>query len=99
MYGRNGFLYRHGGYWWDGAAWHRPSQVVDRAFEGYDARPVRDALTVTATDLLANPGLPGNAWVAKIAGFTALDGSLPHWQDHLALWAASRQPGSRPLDR
>ncbi|MBP8533263.1 Lrp/AsnC ligand binding domain-containing protein [Streptomyces sp. MK37H] len=35
----------------------------------------------------------------KIADFTALKEPLPHWRDHLALWAASRQPGSLPLDR
>ncbi|MFJ6810941.1 hypothetical protein ACIQRK_33930 [Streptomyces anulatus] len=99
MYGRNGFLYRHGGYWWDGTAWHRPSQVADRAFESYDARPVQDALTLTAADLLTRPGTPGNARVAKIADFTAPEGPLPQWHDHLALWAASRRPGSLPLDR
>ncbi|GAA0902858.1 MULTISPECIES: hypothetical protein [Streptomyces violaceusniger group] len=99
MFGRNGFLYRHGGYWWDGAAWHRPGQVVDRAYEGYDARPVEDAVTVTAADLLARPGEPGNARIMKIADFTAPEEPLPHWHDHLALWAASRRPGSLPLDR
>ncbi|MFD0449425.1 hypothetical protein ACFQ10_54915 [Streptomyces indonesiensis] len=92
MFGRNGFLYRHGGYWWDGAAWHRPGQVVDRAYEGYDARPVEDAVTVTAADLLARPGEPGNARIMKIADFTAPEEPLPHWHDHLALWAASRRP-------
>ncbi|MEU9488012.1 hypothetical protein AB0D83_30970 [Streptomyces decoyicus] len=99
MHGHNGFLYRHGGYWWDGAAWHRPSQVVDRAYEGYDARLVKDAVTVTAADLLARPGAPGDARIAKIADFTAPEEPLPHWRDHLALWAASRPPGSLPLDR
>lgn len=99
VFGNNGFLYRHGGYWWDGTVWHRPSQVLDRAYEGYDARPVQDATSVTAADLLALPGGPGNAHIAKIANFTAPDEPLPHWQDHLALWAAQRRPGSLPLDR
>lgn len=99
MFGRNGFLYRHGGYWWDGTAWHRPSQVVDRAYEGYDARPVKDAVTVTAADLLHHPADPGNARIAKIADFTAPKEPLPQWRDHLALWAASRRPGSLPLER
>ncbi|WP_405969048.1 hypothetical protein OG496_00540 [Streptomyces sp. NBC_00988] len=99
MYGHNGFLYRHGGYWWDGAAWHRPGQVVDRAYEGYDARPVKDAVTVAAIDFLARPVEPGNARIAKIADFTAPKEPLPHWREHLALWAASRRPGSLPLDR
>ncbi|WP_053164289.1 hypothetical protein [Streptomyces noursei] len=35
----------------------------------------------------------------KIADFTAPTEPLPHWHDHLALWAASRQPGALPLDR
>ncbi|MFE5053058.1 hypothetical protein ACFRAI_43205 [Streptomyces sp. NPDC056637] len=99
MFGHNGFLYRHGGYWWDGTAWHRPGQVVDRAYEEYDARPVKDAVTITATDLLARPGEPGSARIMKIADFTALEDSLPNWVDHLALWAASRGPGSLPFDR
>ncbi|MFD3920246.1 hypothetical protein [Streptomyces sp. NPDC058595] len=99
MFGRNGFVYRHGGYWWDGTAWHRPSQVVDRAYEGYDARPVQDAITVTAADLLAHPGEAGNARIAKIADFTAPEEPLPHWHDHLALWASSRRPDSLPLAR
>ncbi|MFE5841995.1 hypothetical protein ACFQ7N_10150 [Streptomyces niveus] len=98
-FGRSGFLYRHGGYWWDGTAWHRPGQIMDRAYEGYDARPVQDATTVTAAGILAHPGRPGNARIAKIADFTAPEEPLPRWQDHLALWASSRRPGSRPLDR
>ncbi|MFE4800915.1 hypothetical protein ACFRFL_39455 [Streptomyces sp. NPDC056708] len=99
VYGYSGFLYRHGGYWWDGTVWHRPSQVVDRAFERYDARPVQDAITITAADLLSHPGTPDNARVAKIADFTALKEPLPNWRDHLALWAERRLNSSKPLDR
>lgn len=99
MFGRNGFLYRHGGYWWDGVAWHRPNQVMDRAYEGYDPRLVTDALTVTAADLLTCPGSPGNAQIATIADFIAPEEPLSHWRDHLALWAASRRPDSLPLDQ
>ncbi|MFE7331909.1 hypothetical protein ACFU8W_44925 [Streptomyces sp. NPDC057565] len=99
MYGHSGFLYRHGGYWWDGTAWHRPSQVVDRAFERYDARPVQDAITVTAADLLSHPGTPDNARVAKISAFTASKEPLPNWRDHLALWAERRLHDSKPLDQ
>ncbi|MGW7788037.1 hypothetical protein [Streptomyces tricolor] len=72
---------------------------MDRAYEGYDARPVEDAVTVTAAALLAHPADPGNARIAKIADFTAPKEPLPHWRDHLALWAASRRSGSLPLDR
>ncbi|GAA2445251.1 hypothetical protein [Streptomyces macrosporus] len=99
VYGRSGFLYRHGGYWWDGTAWHRPGQVVDRAFERFDPRLVDDAITITAADLLARPGTPDKAWIAKIADFTASKEPLPNWRDHLALWAQRRPQDSRPLDR
>ncbi|MBZ6093458.1 hypothetical protein KVH02_34925 [Streptomyces olivaceus] len=99
MYGGNGFLYRHGGYWWDGTRWHRPQQIVDRAYEGYEARVVEDAVTVTAIDVLAGPATSHTARVAKIADFTALKEPLPHWREHLALWASRRKPGSLPLDR
>lgn len=101
VYGRIGFLYRHGGYWWDGTTWHRPGMVLDGAYERYDARPVRDALTVTAADLLFHRADPGNATVATIAGFTAPKTTLPDWRDHLALWAQRRRrvPDARPLDR
>ncbi|MFG3134252.1 hypothetical protein ACGFZU_42030 [Streptomyces tendae] len=99
MYGRNGFLYRHGGYWWDGTRWYRPQQIIDRAYEGYEARAVADAVTLTAIDVLARPATSHTARVAKIADFTASDEPLPHWREHLALWAAHRTPGSRPLDQ
>ncbi|MGW8729233.1 hypothetical protein ACWGNF_24785 [Streptomyces sp. NPDC055808] len=97
MYGHNGFLYRHGGYWWDGADWYRPQQIVDRAYEGYVARPVAGA--VTALDFLARPATSHTARVEKIAHFTAAEGPLPHWREHLALWASHRKPASRPLDQ
>lgn len=97
VHGHNGFLYRHGGYWWDGTTWHRPSQVMDWAFECCDARPVQDAITITAADLMARPGTPANADVAKIAGFAASKEPLHNWRDHLALWAERRPNGSRPL--
>ncbi|WP_424217757.1 hypothetical protein ACN20G_36980 (plasmid) [Streptomyces sp. BI20] len=100
MYSHTGFLYRHGGYWWDGTAWNRPGVVFDGAYERYDARPVQDALTVTAADLLIHPTDPGNASVLTIAGFTAPTENLPNWLDHLALWAEHRRgtPDARPLD-
>jgi hypothetical protein len=99
MYGGNGFLYRHGGYWWDGACWHRPQQIMDRAYERYVARAVADAVTVTAIDVLARPATVHTARVAKIADFTPSEGPLPHWREHLALWASHREPGSLPLDQ
>ncbi|MFE9404773.1 hypothetical protein ACFYNY_23895 [Streptomyces sp. NPDC006530] len=97
LYGHSGFLYRHGGYWWDGTRWYRPQQIVDRAYEGYEARPVAGATTITAMDFLARPATSHTAQVQKIADFTAAEGPLPHWREHLALWASRREPGSRPL--
>ncbi|MGC5041037.1 hypothetical protein ACLQ2C_36480 [Streptomyces sp. DT73] len=99
-YGQSGFLYRNGGYWWDGTAWHRPGIVVDGAYERYDARRVQDARTVTAADLLLHPADPGKARVATIAAFTAPTTPLPNWRDHLALWAERRQgaPDTRSLE-
>ncbi|MFE9468700.1 hypothetical protein ACFYNW_34695 [Streptomyces virginiae] len=95
-----GLLYRHGGYWWDGTAWHRPGVVFDGAYERYDARPVQNALTVTAPDLLVHPADPGKATVATIVAFTTPRTALPNWRDHLALWAEHRRrlPDARPLD-
>ncbi|MFJ2478304.1 hypothetical protein ACIOWI_36060 [Streptomyces sp. NPDC087659] len=100
MYGNTGFLYRHGGYWWDGTAWHRPGVVFDGAYERYDVRPVQDARTVTAADLLSHPADAGKAKIATIAGFTAHKTALPNWRDHLALWAEHRRrvPDARPLE-
>ncbi|MGZ2361703.1 hypothetical protein LRE75_34355 [Streptomyces sp. 372A] len=100
VYGHSGFLYRHGGYWWDGTAWHRPGVVFDGAYERYDVRPVQDALTVTAADLLSHPADPSKASIATIAGFSANKATLPNWRDHLALWAEHRRrlPDARPLD-
>ncbi|MFD0068500.1 hypothetical protein ACFRAI_43070 [Streptomyces sp. NPDC056637] len=60
---------------------------------------MEDATTVTAADLLAGPGDPRSAQIVKIASFTAPDGPLPNWRDHLALWAEPRQPGALPLDQ
>jgi len=99
LYGRSGFLHRHSGYWWNGERWHRPGQVWDAAYECYDARPVDDATTITAADLLDSASSPQNAHIAKIASFTTQD-PVPNWKDHLALWARQRasQPGRLPLD-
>ncbi|MFG2895002.1 hypothetical protein [Streptomyces sp. NPDC048248] len=98
-YGRSGFLHRRGGYWWNGKRWHRPSQVSDTAFEGYDPRPVDNPTTITAAHLLDSAGSPENASIMKIASFTAQE-PVTNWKDHLALWAELRaaDPGRLPLD-
>ncbi|MFE2188248.1 hypothetical protein [Streptomyces sp. NPDC059455] len=100
MFEPGGFLYRHGGYWWNGERWHRPGQVLDKAFERYDPRPVDKQVTITAADLLKAPSNAQNAGIAKIASFTAPDAPVPNWSDHLALWAQhhASQPDARPLE-
>ena len=82
-------LFRAGGYWWDGAAWYRPSRVFDAAREVYVNRPVAAALTVSAADLLdSGTADPARGVVLKISDLD-LDnpGRGPRWRDDLALWA------------
>lgn len=99
MHIQEGFLHRHGGYWWDGTHWHRPGQVTDRAYERNDARRVRGAVTITAAGLLEAHAGPGRAALATIAGFTAPERPVPNWTDHLARWAQLRaaRPDALPL--
>ncbi|GAA2616103.1 hypothetical protein GCM10010304_81980 [Streptomyces roseoviolaceus] len=98
LYGRSGFLFRHGGYWWNGERWHRPGQAWDAAYERYDPRPVANQVTITAADLVKAPGTPQRASVSTIASFTAPEAPVANWHDHLALWAQHRAPGARPLE-
>ena len=91
-------LFRSGGYWWDGAAWYRPAQVIDWPGEDYYRRPVPAAATVTAADILAGGAAdPGRGAVLDVAG---IDPDAPYegrWDDDLALWAARRD--GQGLDR
>jgi hypothetical protein len=100
LHGREGFLNRHGGYWWNGERWHRPGQVWDWAFERNDPRPVDNPTTITAADLLDSTSNPDSASILKITSFTASDQPVPNWKNHLALWAQLRasQAGVLPLD-
>ncbi|MFD6231304.1 hypothetical protein ACFWFZ_31255 [Streptomyces sp. NPDC060232] len=100
LYGHTGVLYRHGGYRCDGTTWHRPGMVFDGAYERYAVRPVQDAHTVTAADLLVHPAGPGRAQAAAVAGFNGHQTALPDWRAHLALWAGHRRRAAdpRPLE-
>lgn len=89
-------LFRAGGYWWDGTAWYRPSQIFDRARETYLNRPVPAALTISAADLL------DGAHAASGRQITISDLDLnkdPYatperrWRDDLALWADRHSDG------
>ena len=89
-------LFRVGGYWLEeSGTWYRPSRVWDAPSEDYFNRPVPASITVTAADLLAGDnGDPGRVRALEI---TDVDLSTPlpgQWIDHLALWAASRTPGT-----
>lgn len=94
-------LFRAGGYWWDGSAWYRPSQIFDRASEAYVRRPVPAAMTVHAADLLTETGTadPG----ATVLSIDDLDLDAParpgRWQAALADWASRRPEGALPLQR
>jgi hypothetical protein len=91
-------LFRSGGYWWDGAAWYRPAQVIDWPGEDYYRRPVPAAVTVTAADMLASGAAdPGRGAVVDVAHIDPDASYEGRWDDELALWAARRD--SRGLDR
>ena len=91
-------LFRSGGYWWDGTAWYRPSQVIDWPGEDYYRRAVPAAAPVTAADILAaGAGDPGHG---TVLGVDDIDPDSPYkgrWDDDLALWAVRH--GSDGLDR
>lgn len=92
-------LFRQGGYWWDGTTWYRPDQVWDAAGERFYRRPVKAATTITAADLLDDNAHPDGGRLLKVANFD-LEAPPPEpWNDHLALWAARRPAGARPLSQ
>ena len=91
-------LFRSGGYWWDGATWYRPAQVLDWPGEDYYRRPVPASATVSAADILAGrPADPGRGAVLDIAGIDPDASYEGRWNDDLALWAARRD--GHGLDR
>lgn len=85
-------LFRAGGYWWNGTAWFRPTQVFDRSREVYLNRPVPAALTISAADLLDSGADTARGQVQPIdqldpeASPYAAGGR--RWRDDLAWWAA-----------
>jgi hypothetical protein len=81
-------LFRAGGYWWDGTAWLRPSQVWDEAREGYFRRPVPAAATVTAADMLstASGADAARGFWHRVTDVDP-DAYEARWLDDLAVWA------------
>lgn len=92
------FLYRAGGYWWDGTTWYRPPAMFDRALERAVVVPVPDAVSITAAEYLA--AHPGNAKKAKFTDITTFTPRMvddDQWRHDLAYWAACRPADARPL--
>lgn len=92
-------LYRHGGYWWDGHRWYRPHQVPDYATEGYHRRPVPEADTVTAEEILRGDQAQPERGVIWSLGQQPDEVERHQWMHDLALWAAQRSQPCRPLQR
>ena len=94
-------LTRAGGYWWDGASWYRPPQVIDRAAEGHARRRVPHPTTLTATDVLDTTSTPSSGQVHKVAAFAPYTVSDPQWRNDLATWAEQQKTRSDalPLER
>jgi len=95
---------RTGGYWWDGARWHRPPLLWDEAAGAFEQQIVPAAATVTVADLLDDP--LADASRGQLQQVTALAEEnaateQPQWLNDLARWAAHRSiaPGRPPLDR
>lgn len=91
-------LFRAGGYWWNGTAWHRPAQIWDGAFEQYVPRPVPGATTVTAADILDRDADASRARVLNVHDLSSAGISAERWSDDLALWAKQRRR-QRDLDQ
>ncbi|GGK29055.1 hypothetical protein GCM10011583_71220 [Streptomyces camponoticapitis] len=92
-------LFRQGGYWWDGTTWYRPDQSWDAACKNFSHRPVEDAATVTAADLLEENSRPRGVRLLSVSDFD-LGASPPEpWNNHLALWASLRAADTRPLSQ
>lgn len=83
-------LARSGGYWWDGATWYRPAQVVDLAAEGYARRRVTHPTTQTAANLLDSTSRASWGREYKIAGFEPVTVDDQQWRNDLAYWATQQ---------
>jgi hypothetical protein len=92
-------LLRAGGYWWDGDSWYRPNQVFDWARERYARRKAKNAVSLTAADLLDYTADPARATVGTVTDIDPGAGPVARWTDHLALWATSRPGDGLPLDQ
>lgn len=92
--------YRAGGYWWNGHTWHRPSYIRDASTGECIPKPVDDAVSITASDILGQyDNDPALGRVQDIANITP--GVVPdkRWLHDLAYWASVRPSSAVPLDR
>lgn len=92
-------VYRAGGYWWDGKTWHRPMVVYDHSTEEAVVMPVRDAVSITAADVITtHPGNPDKGKLVDITAFSPGTVSENQWAHDLAYWAAHRPDDGQPLE-
>jgi predicted DNA-binding transcriptional regulator AlpA len=84
-------LTRMGGYWWDGQTWYRPRQVLSYVDESYIRRPVQNASTITAVDVLDASCDASVGQVANILQFEPGTVIAQRWRHDLALWAQFRE--------
>lgn len=92
-------LTRSGGYAWDGTAWFRPAQLWDVTAGAFERHRVPQAVTITAADLLREPG-PDAARGREYTS-VSLPAELPgpaNWAHYLARWAARRSRSPRRPD-
>lgn len=89
-----------GGYWWDGHTWYRPLVILDRATERNVATPVPDAVTVSASDYVADqPGDAAQRTLVDITEFTPRVVPDNQWQHELALRQEYRPADGLVTDR
>lgn len=101
-WGGEALLFRHGGYWWDGQTWFRPSQLWDGAAGRFVHRTVPDAATVTVDKALftgLNVADLSGGQILDVTEFDTGGGPPTRWVKHLAAWAGRRSPDARPLSR
>ncbi|MFE3169445.1 hypothetical protein [Streptomyces sp. NPDC059224] len=92
-------LFRQGGYWWDGTTWYRPDQAWDATCKNFSHRPVPDATTITAADILDENARIDDRLLLDIYSFDPEAKPPDSWNEHLAMWASQRGADARPLSQ
>ncbi|WP_330294186.1 hypothetical protein OG539_43325 [Actinacidiphila glaucinigra] len=92
-------LFRQGGYWWDGTTWYRPDQAWDATCKHFSLRPVPDATTITAADILDENARTDGGRLLDVYRFDPEAKPPDSWNEHLAMWASQRAADDRPLSQ